>query len=156
MKLHNIFIQPARHHSRDHTQPQAQHSRSMWDVNVIFFLPPPPKVKEVLFSSLSVCLFVCLFVCVQDISKSCGRFYICGPVLHIFMDFLTYFYICGPVLHTDTQTHTRTHTHTNQRRLQFHFSTFLGSKIVNNVIILWPASYWRSCHLTCILLPPQC
>ena len=31
-------------------------------------LPPPPKVKEVMFSPP-----FCLFVCVQDISKSCGR-----------------------------------------------------------------------------------
>ena len=30
------------------------------------FLPPPPKVKEVVFTPLSVCLYVC----VQDISKS--------------------------------------------------------------------------------------
>ena len=26
-------------------------------------LPPPPKMKKVMFSPLSVCLFVCLFVC---------------------------------------------------------------------------------------------
>ena len=32
-------------------------------------LPPPPKVKEVMFSPISVCLFVC----VQDMSKSCER-----------------------------------------------------------------------------------
>ena len=36
---------------------------------VFFLLPPPPNVKEVMFSPISVCLFVC----VQDISKSCGR-----------------------------------------------------------------------------------
>ena len=37
-------------------------------------LPPPPKVKEILFSTLSVC--------VQDISKSCGRIWMkfCGQV----------------------------------------------------------------------------
>ena len=41
-------------------------------------LPPPPKVKEVMFSLLSVCFFVC----VQDISKSCGRIRtnFCGQV----------------------------------------------------------------------------
>ena len=31
------------------------------------------KVKEVMVSPLSVCLFVCLSVSVQDVSKSCGR-----------------------------------------------------------------------------------
>ena len=31
----------------------------------VCLLPPPPKVKAVMFSTLSVCLFVC----VQDISK---------------------------------------------------------------------------------------
>ena len=38
-------------------------------------LPPPPKVKEVMFSLISVCSFVCVYlsVCVYDISKSCGR-----------------------------------------------------------------------------------
>jgi len=42
------------------------------------YLPPPPKVKEVMFSSLSVCLFVC----VQDISKSCRRIWMkfCGQI----------------------------------------------------------------------------
>ena len=40
------------------------------NITVHLSLPPPPKVKEVMFSALSVCLFV--FVCVQDISKSCG------------------------------------------------------------------------------------
>ena len=46
------------------------------------------KVKEVMFSPLSVCLFVCLFVCVQDISKSCGRIpemKFCGQVRRVTM-----------------------------------------------------------------------
>ena len=39
-------------------------------------LPPPPKVKEVMFSP------VCLFVCVQDISKGYGwiQMKFCGQV----------------------------------------------------------------------------
>ena len=37
-------------------------------------LPPPPNVKEVTFSPLSVCLSVCLSV--QDMSKSCGWIWI--------------------------------------------------------------------------------
>ena len=42
------------------------------------FLPLPLKVKEVMFSPLSVCLSVC----VQDISKSCRRIRLkfCGQV----------------------------------------------------------------------------
>ena len=59
---------------------------------VVTSLPSPPKVKEVMFSPLSVylfvclsvfgCLSVCLFVCVQDISKSCVwvRMKLCGEV----------------------------------------------------------------------------
>ena len=51
------------------------------------FLPLPPKVKEVTFSPLSVCLSVCLslFVCMRDISKSYLRIRMkfCGQVGYV-------------------------------------------------------------------------
>ena len=68
LQLHSIF----RYFSKERLLSEKVRKRTPLKVYFTFIktvgqslLAPPPKVKEVMFSPLSVCLFVCLFVCLS-------------------------------------------------------------------------------------------